>query len=610
MGGSKYVITFIDDYSNWTVEYTMKKKSEALRCFKKYKSYAETHTTKKLQKLKVFESMSKEDHSKSFEAKLKVLRSDNGGEYLSNEFKAYLAQHGIKHELTVAYTPQQNGVAERMNRTLLDLTRAMLHHKNMDKIFWAEALTTAVYIRNRVTSRALSPNLTPHHLWHGKAPMLSNLRVFGSRCWYTIPRKKVKKLDHRAAEGMMCGYSKSSKGYKIWDLNKKKFVISRDVKFDESDEEPISDPKPTATAFLDIEDDVVEVGEESDTSSSDSSSDTEHEPENSENPEQIASTSDAAQTAEVQSAPKLTRSGRQSKPTGEWWVAPPHGLPTSQAVTTAQEEVALMSTIMSDEVPASYHQATSSKNIDFWMPGIKKEQEALIENKTFTLIERSPRMHVLPCRYVFRVKQNSPKVRIVAKGFRQIHGVDYHETFAPVVSLTAVRFFLSIVAHKDFECDQMDVVTAFLNGDIDEEIYMDVPAGFKDPKRPNLVCKLLKALYGLKQAPRMWNAKIDGFLVEGLGFFSSPNEPCVYIKRVRGNVVMIIVLYVDDILIAGNCRSSIDKVKAEFKARFKMKDLGNASEFLGIEIMRDRNLCQIVIKQSAYITKILERFSM
>jgi len=234
----------------------------------------------------------------------------------------------------------------------------------------------------------------------------------------------------------------------------------------------------------------------------------------------------------------------------------------------------------------------------------------LIENKTFTLVERSPRMHVLPCRYVFRVKQNSPKVRIVAKGFRQIHGVDYHDTFAPVVSLTAVRFFLSIVAHKDFECDQMDVVTAFLNGDIDEEIYMDVPAGFKDPKRPNLVCKLLKALYGLKQAPRMWNAKIDSFLVENLGFFSSPNEPCVYIKRVRGNVVMIILLYVDDILIGGKCRSSMDKVKAEFKARFKMKDLGDASEFLGIEIMRDRNLCQIEIKQSAYMAKILERFSM
>jgi len=498
--------------------------------------------------------MSKEDQSKSFESKLKVLRSDNGGEYLSNEFKAYLAQHGIKHELTVAYTPQQNGVAERMNRTLLDLTRAMLHHKKIDKIFWAEALTTAVYIRNRVTSRALSPNLTPHHLWHGEAPVLSNLRVFGSRCWYTIPRKKVKKLDHRATE------------------KKKKFVISRDVKFDESDEDLVSDPEPNDTAFYDTEDDAAETEEESARSSNDSSRGSDDESESSDTPKQVGDSSEPARTEEVRAAPQVTRSGRQSKPTSDWWVAPPHSLPTSEAATIAQEEVALLTSGIYDDVPVSYRQATSSKNIDFWMPGIKKEQDALMENKTFELVSRTPSMHVLPCRYVFRVKQNAPKVRIVAKGFRQIQGVDYNETFAPVV--------------------------------------MEVPAGFKDPKRPNLVCKLLKALYGLKQAPRMWNAKIHSFLVDNLGFFSSPHEPCVYIKRQHGIVVMIILLYVDDILIAGMSRINMDKVKAEFKARFKMKDLGPASEFLGIEIIRDRNLGQIIMKQSAYANKILERFSM
>lgn len=156
----------------------------------------------------------------------------------------------------------------------------------------------------------------------------------------------------------------------------------------------------------------------------------------------------------------------------------------------------------------------------------------------------------------------------------------------------------------------MDVVTAFLNGDIDEEIYMNVPTGFKVPKRPNLVCKLLKALYGLKQAPRMWNAKIDSFLVEDLRFASSPNETCVYIKRDNGTVDMMIVLYVDDVLIAGKSRANINRVRIELKSRFKMKDLGNASWFLGIEIVRKRELSQIIIKQSAYIAKILERFSM
>ena len=117
IGGSRYVITFIDDYSNWTVQYTMKTKSEALCCFKKYKAMAEKHTSNKVKMIHVFESISCTPHT-SKQLQIKALRSDNGGEYLSNEFKAFLTQHGIKHELTVAYTPQQNGVAERMNRTL------------------------------------------------------------------------------------------------------------------------------------------------------------------------------------------------------------------------------------------------------------------------------------------------------------------------------------------------------------------------------------------------------------------------------------------------------------------------------------------------------------
>ncbi len=139
------------------------------------------------------------------------MRTDNGGEYLSNKFRAYLSEHGIHHQLTVAYTPQQNGVAERMNRTLMNLVRSMLHHKGIEKKFWAEALATAVYVRNRVTSRGLPPNITPHHLWMGSAPNLEHIRVFGSRCWYVLPSHRTNKLDARARETMMIGYSFASK---------------------------------------------------------------------------------------------------------------------------------------------------------------------------------------------------------------------------------------------------------------------------------------------------------------------------------------------------------------------------------------------------------------
>lgn len=162
-------------------------------------------------------------------------------------------------------------------------------------------------------------------------------------------------------------------------------------------------------------------------------------------------------------------------------------------------------------------------------------------NNTFILIERTANMHVVPCRYVFRVKKYvGPKVRIVAKGFRQVHGVEYSETYAPVASFSIFRCFLSIVAHFDLECDQMDVVTAFLNGDLDKEIFMEVPAGFRYPKRPNVVCKLRKALYGLKQAPRQWYAKIHSFLTTNLLFTSCPHEPCLYYKHSHSSIILIV----------------------------------------------------------------------
>eukprot|EP00171_Calliarthron_tuberculosum_P023309 IDg23309t1 len=350
VGGARYVITFIDDKSNWTVEYTMHRKSESLDCFKKYKAYAERHTNQTVRGISFNEFEGSVFHPEAI--KLKSLRSDNGGEYLSNDFKSYLELHGIKHELTVAYTPQQNGEAERMNRTLMNL---------------------------------------------------------------------VKKLDPRSREASLMGYSNQSKGYKLWDA---------DIQKTETADSDIADPEP----------------------SNDSRSETSN--------TELSVTSQA-----------------HSNPSGQ--------LRRSTRVSNRQ----------------SYEEAKSPDNIDFWLPGITKEEESIRKNMTFELVERQSGMHVIPCRYVFRVKADvGPKVRIVAKGFRQIEGVEYYDTYAPVISLTAARLFLAIVSQKNLHCDQMDVVTAFLNGDLTEEVYMEVPAGFRDPKRPNLVCKLLKAIYGLKQA--------------------------------------------------------------------------------------------------------------
>ncbi len=245
----------------------------------------------------------------------------------------------------------------------------------------------------------------------------------------------------------------------------------------------------------------------------------------------------------------------------------------------------------------------------FWLFGILNEENAIRENKTFTIVERNVEMKVIPCRYVFNVKNGKAKVRIVAKGYRQTHGTDYFETYSPVVSFQAVRCFLAFVAHYERDCDQMDVVIAFLNGELDEKIYMQILSGFVTHKNSGMVCQLHKALYGLKQAPRQWLGKINSFLTEELEFKACSYEPCLYFRH-KENKIVIIVLYEDDLLIAGNSRSVLDDVKKELSSQYKMKDLGEAKEFLGICITRDRGQNVLRIDQSLYAYKILERFHM
>ena len=211
LGGSKYFVTFIDDYSRWTVMYTMKRKSDTFECFKKYHAFAERHTGSKISSVNVIKRYEKTKEQ------FKALRTDNGGEFISLRFKEYLQLHRIQHQLTVAYTPQQNGIAQRMNRTLMDCARSMLLSAKLEPRFWAEALSTAVHVRNRVISRSLPSTVTPYHRWMGKSTDFSYLRMFGSKCFYVTPKSNKKKLDERSRQGIMLGYPLQTKGYKIWD---------------------------------------------------------------------------------------------------------------------------------------------------------------------------------------------------------------------------------------------------------------------------------------------------------------------------------------------------------------------------------------------------------
>ncbi len=408
LGGSKYFVTFIDEHSNWVVVYLMKQKSEVADCFLQFEKYAERQTGRKI----------------------RVIRSDRGGEYLSNALSKYLKHRGIVHELTAAYTPHQNGISERFNRTILNLVRSMLSHRAVPKRFWAEALSTAVHIRNRVTSSTLPSNLTPYHIWNNAKPDVSYFRVFGCKCWYTVPKAEVQKLDPRGKVAIFVGYAENSKAYKLIDFETGKVVISRDVFFDELDGvdfgpnvEYMFDedskgfgevPEKRVTFETDsnadvgvesndtniakINDDVD--GVEQMDSGTETHGDTEVEEQEVEelHEEQVETfepvvdnpveqdmvdidvdVEDSESSDSGEKEPIISRSGRVSKPPTEWWKVPSKSGP--------QNENALLSSAVTD-VPNSFKQAVSSPDASFWKGGIVSEVDSLRQHVTWTLVFR------------------------------------------------------------------------------------------------------------------------------------------------------------------------------------------------------------------------------
>ena len=307
--------------------------------------------------------------------------------------------------MTSAYTPEQNSVAERLNRTLMNQIRSMLVHKTINNRFWAEALATAIYVRKRVTSSVLPPNTTPHHKWMGKAPNVGHIRVFGSKCWYTLPKVKVRKLDPRAREALFLGYAESSTAYTLWDGELQKIVISRDVVFDEfssgmcgnvgdgntldTDEDLVS---------LDIENDDKHsdnapsseplVSENGESSNSEPSDEELHESPDSTSPNTETPPSPSDDSSESTERPTIQvhsqeqprteprRSGRVRNPVSEWWRE------MYAAGITPHAHVAT-------NIPNSYKHAVSGPKVAFWQKGIDKELASHKKNRTWALVPRS-----------------------------------------------------------------------------------------------------------------------------------------------------------------------------------------------------------------------------
>jgi Reverse transcriptase (RNA-dependent DNA polymerase) len=258
-------------------------------------------------------------------------------------------------------------------------------------------------------------------------------------------------------------------------------------------------------------------------------------------------------------------------------------------------------------------EALNSEYAEGWRQAMDDEINSLLENSTWTLEEPPAGVTPIPSKWVFKVKKDATghfdrlKARVVVKGFKQQEGIDYGEVFAPVSKYTTVRTLIALAAAEDLELHQVDIKTAFLHGELEETIYMQQPPGYEEGG-PGIACKLNKSLYGLKQAPRAWYTKLQQEL-ENMGFVPSPADPSLFTLTGKAFNIYLLV-YVDDILIAGSDKTTVDNVKQELLNKFEGRDLGEINSFLGINITRDRQNRTIKIDQSGMIDSIIQQFGL
>lgn len=578
-GDSRYFVTFIDDFSRYTYVYFIKRKSEVLEKFQEFVNHVTNLTGKPI----------------------KVLRTDNGGEYCSKEFESYLKQKGISHQLTAPYSPAQNGVSERMNRTLVESATCMMHHASLPREFWAESVSTAAYLRNRSPNSSLK-GITPYEVLFNQKPNVSHLKVFGCLAFLHIPTENRRKFEEKSRRVIFVGYPAGTKGYKLYDPLSKRFIRGRDVmfaekKFYEFSKDSSAQPK---SFYYPEEDKSIEVQEKQpENDEGDQIVDDMNVNENAVPGQQVGESYEERFLRETENlnAKRIRRPPRRFD--DECYIA-----------DNLTEDV--------DE-PLNIKEAWTGEHANQWKKATDSEYDSLINNGTWELVPPPNNKNIVGSRWVFKVKHNSDgtvnrfKARLVAQGYSQSEGIDYQEVFSPVVRNTTIRSLLAVANIYNWEIHQMDVHTAFLQGELQDEIYMKQPSGYVDKDRPEFVCKLKKSIYGLKQAARCWNTSIDTYLTSN-GYKKSTADPCVYVKSVKQKEekinFVIMAIYVDDMLWFSNNSEMLKKEKDMIAERFKVDDLGEVKYVLGMVIERNRKTRTLSISQPKYLEGILKRFGM
>ena len=586
--GFKYILALTDDFSKMRFVFCLKKKDEVFSAISEFIKLAERQN----------------------EGAVKVVRSDGGGEFVNREMKKFVESLGIIHEYSMPFSPQQNGVAERGNRTIMEFARSMLFAAELGEHFWEDAVLTANFLINRCATRTHG-GISPYEMWFDKAPDLSQLRVFGCPAYAHVPDARRKKLDPKAIECRFIGYESGRKGFKLWDTLNARVFYSRDVVFDETL------PSPTAiqelvqrryNLLLDgLLDDQLSLEEKK-----------EYEPDSDDSvPERrsLKRRLDKIEIPDSEDEETETEEDTESKYSDEEVEDFRRSKRKKRKVIRLIDELTNFSFALAIRgklpEPRSYIEAMRSPQMEKWQEAMIEEYGSLLTNDTWTLVRRTNDMHVISTKWVYVIKYDEHsvpvryKARLVARGFHQKLGIDFKDTYAPVVRFTTIRVMLKIAVEWSMKIHQMDVSTAFLYGDIDRDVYIEQPEGFVEMTR-DYVCKLNKAIYGLKQSPHLWNKKINESLL-AYGFERSKHDECLYVLR-KSDEMMFVTVFVDDLIICASTMKMMNEFKEYLCSQFSMKDLGELNYCLGIKI--DQGEGFVRWSQRHYLESLLEKFNM
>lgn len=606
-GQAKYLLTAVDDFSRYAWGFPLKNKNDCFAKFKNFKTQVEKQVSRPI----------------------KAVRTDCGLEFCSDEFKQFLEKDGIVAERTNVYSPEMNGVAERLNRTIANGIRAIRLEADLPKGLWAELALAFIYLHNRFPHRSIN-NQIPFSLFFDRKCSVRHLKVIGSLAYVHVERNKRDKLDPKTKEGVLVGYAFETVGYRIWLPKERKVIETKHVKFNE-----LVKGYTRNELSLCPTSDYVPVIEEETNELPQSSSPT---------PEVVAVERKHCRDIPWRREVTQRKSGRSKGRFDVYYYPPnsktrlislkgaqkycnsnniefdkeafdfrphPESETSPQSANEGTDSSNDESSFLCIVEPSSYEEATSVPEAVHWKCAMNEELNTLKVRDVYDIVPRPAGKRIIGSRWVYKLKESDHKAvkkfraRLVAQGFRQIKGLDYNEIFSPVVNYEVIYFFISflVLSLKWFH-KHLDVKCAYLYGNLDEEHFMETPKGFNFPDgitKQNHVLKLKRAIYGLHQASRQWHSELETTLLN-LGFSSFSKTNCVY----HLNCNTIILVYVDDLIVFSRTESEMAKITKLLQSKFEIKDLGKIRKVLGIEFKDSKD--NWVIHQKSYIERLKENF--